>query len=412
MRQLLSGAGLLCLLATTVSAQPPPRALFAPPAGDPFGSSFYTAPNSNTLPNGSEVPPPAPEALLGPGDALCRERVWLSADFLYAAASRTLLPPLVTSSPSDTTPADLGVLGRPTTTLAFGGNQLSELRPSLRADGGVWFCDRFGIDATFLTLFEATERFVGSTTPGGVLLARPVSGVAGGEAAVPIGSNVIPGTVWATANTFTIGGDANLRYNVGRGQFSRWDVFAGYRYLHLRDSVQVATEQQTVLPVPIDPLALVLPPGLSTLSDHFQTRNQFHGPQVGVATTHRLFDRVTLGTKLGVAMGVTQSETRLTGTTSSALGTTAAGLLVNASNAGRYTRTAFAVIPSADVRLGYDLTDWLRFSVGYTFLYWSRVERAADQIDRGILAPGRPAYPAYATDYWVQGVTLGVGLRY
>ena len=414
MRQPLSSAGLLFLLAATATAQQPVNPLFAPPTGDPFGSSFYTAPNTNTLPNGGEVPPPAPEALLGPGDALCRERVWLSADFLYAAASRTLLPPLVTGSPAGTDPAVAGVLGRPTTAVAFGGNQLSEMRPSMRADGGVWFGERFGIDGTFLTLFETTERFVGSATPGGTILARPVvSGVAGGEAAVLVGQNGRPGTVWASAGTFTIGGDVNLRYNVGKRQFSRWDVFAGYRYLHLRDSVQVTTEQQTFLPVPVpgDPLALVMPTGTSTASDLFRTRNEFHGPQVGVASSHRLFDRVTLSTKLGVAMGVTRSDTDIRGSTTGPV-SGAFGLLANEGNAGRYTRNAFAVIPSADVRLGYDITDWLRFSVGYTFLYWSSVERAADQIDRGILAPGRPAYPAYSTDYWVQGVTLGVGVRY
>ncbi len=391
MRPLLPSAGLLLVLAATSAAQTSTNPLFAPPSGDPFESSFYTAPNTRSLPNGTEAPLPAPEALLGPGDALCRERVWLSADFLYAAGSRTLLPPLVTSSPAGTDPAIAGVLNRNSTTVVFGGNQLSGLRPSLRADGGVWVTERFGFDGSFLTVFEANDRFVGTAAPGGTILARPV--VTGVESAIRIGSDTQPGTVSATADTFTIGGDVNLRYNVRRGQFSTWDVFAGYRYLQLRDGVQITTEQAGV-----------------TTSDLFRTRNEFHGPQVGVATSHRLFDRLTLAARFGVAMGVTLTNTDISGSTTGLLG--GPGGLLASGNVGQYSRNAFAVLPSADVRLGYDITDWLRFSAGYTFLYWSRVERAADQIDRGILAPGRPAYPAYSTDYWLQGVTLGVEVRY
>ena len=55
--------------------------------------------------------------------------------------------------------------------------------------------------------------------------------------------------------------------------------------------------------------------------------------------------------------------------------------------------------------------------VGYTFLYWTTVGRAADQIDPvvnptqfggGRLAgPAAPAFDLWTTGFWAQGLSLG-----
>lgn len=377
------------------SAQTQPNPLFTPPEGDPFASPFYTAPSTRTLPNGVEVPPAAPEALLGPGKALLRERFWLSSDFFIAVGSRTVLPALAVTSPVGTNP----VLGQPGAVTLFGGDQLSGVRPGLRADAGMWIGDRLGVDGSFL--FVATERvtFNAATEPGGPALVRPIRTVAG-ESAVPLGQSG-PDSLTATAATWTIGGDVNVRWNLRRSEFVTCDLFAGYRYLHLWDQVRVSntlTDAGT-------PLAR------TTLTDEFRTINQFHGPQVGLATSARLFDRLTFTTRLGVALGATVTDARLSGGSSIGGVTTPSGLLVRGTNAGRYEGTEFAVLPTADAKFGYDLTDCFRLSVGYSFLYWSRVERAGDQIDR-TLSFNRPVYPARGTDYWLQGLTLGAEVRY
>jgi hypothetical protein len=405
MRKLCSTGWVTLFLLPVTVAQQPANPLFAPPAGDGFNSQFFTAPGTRTLPDGTEVPPPVPEAVLGPGVPLRGARVWLSADYFHAVGRGLRLPALVTSSPAGTDAAIAGVLGRNTTTIQFGGNQWSQMRPGMRADGGLWLGERFGVDGSFVFLSDTSESFRGVSGPGGPTLAQPVvSGLTGAEGAVPIGL-LGPGSITATADTFTIGGEANLRYNASRSEFGRWDVFAGYRYLHLRDGVTVATDR--FVPNPADGPALGV-----QVSDQFRSRNDFHGPQVGVAGSYRLFDRLTFSTRLSLAMGVTLSDVRLNGSTVSSLGNSAVGLLVGGTNAGTYTRTDFAVIPAADARFGYDITDWLRLSVGYNFTYWSSVRRAADQIDRTLLAPGRPAYRGDTTDYWVQGVLLGVEVRY
>ena len=104
----------------------------------------------------------------------------------------------------------------------------------------------------------------------------------------------------------------------------------------------------------------------------------------------------------------TVSSGTLSGTSSIPGATVPGSLLVGPNNAASHSATYFAVVPAADVRLGYGLTDRVRVNVGYSFLYWSQVQRAADQID--LAQP--PAYTARTTDYWVQGWTMGVEVRY
>jgi hypothetical protein len=399
----------VALFAAVGVAQPLTNPLFQPPQDDAFGSSFFAAPNSRTLPDGTEVPLPTPPAAL-PARPLVASRFWIAPEFFYAASSRTILPPLVTTSPAGTTSA--GVLGRNSTTVAFAGNQLSDLRPAMRLGLGASLTDTLAVDGSLLALFEESAEFARTASPGGLLLARPLV-LNGVESAAVLGQLGASAGLHAVADTFAIGGDVNLRYTVGGGEFARWDLFAGYRYFQVRDRVRVTTQEQVALPqtLPGDvgTPAVVLT-GTSTVTDQFHTRNEFHGPQFGVASTFRLLDRLTFATRFGVAMGVTLSDTRISGRTSGPV-TFDGGLLATASNSGQFRSHYFSVIPSAEARVGLDVTDWLRLTAGYSFLYWSRLERAGDQIDRTI-ATGRPAYPHRTTDYWLQGLTLGAEVRW
>jgi hypothetical protein len=68
--------------------------------------------------------------------------------------------------------------------------------------------------------------------------------------------------------------------------------------------------------------------------------------------------------------------------------------------------------------LKYDLTPCLQASVGYNFLYWSKVMRGGEQIDTDVnltqQPPGpttgdlRPRYLAITNDFWAQGLTAGL----
>jgi hypothetical protein len=103
------------------------------------------------------------------------------------------------------------------------------------------------------------------------------------------------------------------------------------------------------------------------------------------------------------------------------------GVYALPSNIGRYFRDDLAVIPEIGINLRVCLSDHLQARVGYTFLYASSVARPGNQIDRVINpnqvptdpasfgTPGGPARPAFSfrdSDFWAQGVSFGLELRY
>jgi hypothetical protein len=85
-------------------------------------------------------------------------------------------------------------------------------------------------------------------------------------------------------------------------------------------------------------------------------------------------------------------------------------LYISPNNAGRFTQTRFAVVPEANVKLGYDINQYVRFTVGYTYIYLSEAARPADQLTPGVFTPAAPFPGVHSTDFWVQG--LDVGLRF
>ena len=71
----------------------------------------------------------------------------------------------------------------------------------------------------------------------------------------------------------------------------------------------------------------------------------------------------------------------------------------------------------------YQVAPSIRIHAGYSFLYWTNVARAGDQIDLNVDArqlptragPGvgvQPAFVLRTNDFWAQGVNFGVQFRY
>ena len=212
----------------------------------------------------------------------------------------------------------------------------------------------------------------------------------------------------------------------------RVDLLAGARYLNLRESLSVV-EDIFQLPNTPGPFAGVR----YQITDRFSTANQFYGGQVGVRSFCR-FDRFTLEGSAKLALGVTHESETTNGFFTVPAGVVnpdprPGGLLAQASNIGTFSRDRFAFVPEVGVKLGYDIHDCIRLTVGYNFLYWSSVMRPGDQVDRNIdvtnipnfqardvngnlittaTNPGHPAVLLKDTDFWAQGVTFGVEFRY
>jgi hypothetical protein len=93
-------------------------------------------------------------------------------------------------------------------------------------------------------------------------------------------------------------------------------------------------------------------------------------------------------------------------------------LFVQNSNTGTWTRDTFAFIPQFDLKLGYHLTSNVRFDVGYSFLFFSDVATAGNQIDTNIDVanilgtPIAPQEKLIGDSMFLQGVNLGLNFRF
>ena len=164
--------------------------------------------------------------------------------------------------------------------------------------------------------------------------------------------------------------------------------------------------------------------------DAFRTRNYFNGVNLGVLAEARS-GRLTTSATMKVALGRTSSRVAIDGEATATVplpnggvdvATTPAGLLAQETNIGDFEYDRFAVVPELGVEAAYDVTPCLQASVGYTFLYWSRVARPGDQIDTDLnlsqLAPGglvgfpRPEQQNVDDDLWVQGLRFGLQYRF
>ena len=166
--------------------------------------------------------------------------------------------------------------------------------------------------------------------------------------------------------------------------------------------------------------------------DQFDASNRFHGGQLGLhadVSGKWLFCELTGK----VALGQTFEVVKIDGATAihtPVLGGIAVerfpgGLYALPTNIGRYTQGVFAVVPEGTFKIGLKLGESGRFFVGYNFLYLSDAVRAGDQLDRTItptqipvlngnsgLSADRPRPIFNRSDFWAQGLMLGLETRY
>jgi hypothetical protein len=382
---------------------------FGTPTAAPVGIYQYgdAAPQPYAQPVGpTEYPAGAP------APSTAGRQFYAAADFLYAVTQGVFVPPLVALSPPGTPSPGAGALYSPTTLVQFGGRRLlNDFRPGFRLNLGMWFgCDGAdGLDLGFVSLGGLSNQYIGSSGPGGVVLARPlVNGLTATNVGLPV-AGPFPGGITASATTSFLGGDVNYRRRLRPDGCCQLDVLAGFRYLHLGDTVDV---WQTSAPG-ANPVALAVPTTGALVHDWFSTRNNFYGPQVGFITQFGLGGGFSLELLTKVALGVTAAAANTDASTQTAGGLVfGSGVLVGPTNRVSDTTGYFAVVPEVGAKLGYSFTDTVRATVGYTFLYWSEVRRASEQVDLTVLAPGRPAFRDVGTDFWLQGWTIGVEVRY
>ncbi len=356
------------------------------------------------------------------------------------------IPPLVSTGPDAANP---GYIGSPGTQVLFGGNSVNGFgRSGGRITLGAWLncCQTVGIEGDYFGLASASTNY-SATSYGSPILSRPFYdvGIRPGATTV-VGQNVelvaetgvINGSVSAYTSTGFQGAGVRGRFNLCCSQNCvcnpclpcclngpggcRIDFLLGYRFLQLTDAVSV---QENLTALNTTPQASFV------VKDSFNTRNQFNGVDIGFAgMTYKgrwsleFTPRMALGSNYEVANVAGSTAISQNGTTTNYTG----GLLAQSSNIGHYSRNQFAVVPELDLNLGYWITPRLRAIVGYTFLYWSSVARAGNQIDTNVNSTVLPAasasgvapagdlrYPMFAwntTDFWAQGINAGLDYRW
>jgi hypothetical protein len=363
------------------------------------------------------------------------EVFWLDAEFLLWWVQNTPLHvPLVTAG----SPTGFGILGNQGTRVLFGGSDVDfHALAGARFTGGFWF-DRgscFGLEASGFFLQTAAEHFnAASSADGSPVLARPVINSQTGAETVELISapNVVSGRVSVSTTNNLYGWDVNFVDRCYKDGCTQVDLLGGFRYVYLDESINIL-QNSTLLPGGIAGFAgsSVVVPGNVSIFDRFATVNRFYGPQAGLRYEYR-GDRLFVNFLGKVALGDSHESERLSGASASTPvggGRTTVvpgGLLVLASNAGRSHENEFAVVPELNLNVGYHITPLVRAYVGYSFLYWSDVARPGDQISRTVnpaLVPtsqffgtgGGTAQPAptfQRTDFWAQGINLGLEFRY
>jgi hypothetical protein len=371
-------------------------------------------------------------------------RFYARGEYLLWRFKKDTTPPLITTSQ----PQDFGILGRPTTQVLFGGDGLSDGEHSgARFTAGLWLddCEQKAIEVSGFFL-PGDERQFAVNSAMFPVIARPFFSVNRNAETTQL--TAFPGLSTGNANVNNSsnlwGLEANLRCNLccgstgcddccgcdcgcnGRGGWTyRVDGLAGVRYLNLREDLSIT---EHVLNSPTAP-----PPVNSAQAfvfDEFATRNQFYGGQVGLDAEFSrgpwsldVWGKVALGdTHQDLNISGAQNVTFANGVNQNFVG----GLLAERSNIGSFHRDRFSVVPEVDLNVSYHVSDHVRVFAGYDFLYWSSVVRPGQQIDRTIdenqipnfnsgqppAGQNRPMVLFHESDFWAQGLNLGLEFRY
>jgi hypothetical protein len=365
-----------------------------------------------------------PDAPIGDGAAgYDSHRFYASGEYLLWWIKSSPMPPLVTTS----IPASDGILGMPTTTVLFGGSINNEERSGGRFTAGYWLdsCQTKGIEGSVFFLGQRSVRFSANSNQFPVL-ARPFFNLNSGTefSELTASPGLFTGNIAVNSHSRLWRAEANLRGNLCQSCCYRLDLLAGFRYVQLDEGVAIMEDTRAL------PDAPLFPGSRFQLLDSFGTRNQFYGGQVGAAAEYRrgpwfvdLRGKVALG---GVHQSIDIDGGQVRVLPTGEVLTFKGGLLALPTNIGHFTRDRFAVVPEIGLQVGYQINDNLRVFVGYSFLYLSSVVRPGDQIDRVVDITQIPNFPVPArptgltrpavsfkdTDFWAQGISFGLEIRY
>jgi hypothetical protein len=323
-----------------------------------------------------------------------------------------------------------GLVGQPNTKTFLGGEDLDTgANPGFRFSAGYAFTERWGVESSFFYIpSSSTSKSVSSTGQIGStdLIVPFIDATTGRENGTEISfSPLYRGSATETLSNSLMGVDLNAVYALSPAGPWRVDLLGGFRWLRLHETYTLTTSSPFIPPFPQD---------IWNTTDEFDTINNFYGAQAGVRARFDwkgFFTSATVKFGMGaMVQSATISGSLVTNdyTNFGPTQTFPGGYFALPTNIGNYSRTVFAVVPEIGLNLGYQITSWLSVFAGYTFLYTNNVLRPGNQINRTIntsqttsytedpaarlQGPAQPTFKFNSSDFWAQGVNVGLAFRF
>jgi hypothetical protein len=325
-------------------------------------------------------------------------------------------------------------------TSLFGGPINDDAFSGLRVTVGGWLdsSGTIGLEGSAFILPTQSRTFRAASDPNGnpvlalryldVPPANPLGTEDAFQASIP---GMFAGGLAVRTFTRLWGAEANAVVALDASD-PRFQGIIGFRYLDLTDSLDLAWSSQALNDAMVSFLGNMFPaPSTVTSADRFQTRNQFYGGQLGLRGQYFL-GNLFLGASVKVGLGENHETMQISGFSSlfqPGAPTTSVnvGQFAGPSNIGRFNRDEFVVVPEVEVKVGYNVTQRVGLFVGYNLLYMSNVVRANHQVDLLVDDRTNPvngmfttltqttAFPRplfSRTDFWAQGINLGLEFRF
>ena len=352
-----------------------------------------------------------------------------SSNPLLTSSDTTILygAPFGSAKGGNTTQSFPGFAG---TRLTFGYSLGSERRYAIEASGFALQQQSAGYaaysDASGSPIINVPVYNTISYTPGG----RP-GGLPPNEDGLPASlpsdpkradgnSGVFMGGVKITNSLQLWGAEATGVISLYRG--SSWEVsgLVGARYLDLSEAFNLTYESKGV--------SGLYTGSIGSASDTFETENQFCGATLGLRGRYAS-GRLSVDLAGRVALGVSHQTENVAGgfwarRLTSGYSAGREGIFAQPANEGRTSMDSFAVVPDAQIKIGYAITPRLRATIGYDFLYYSSVLRPGDQISHYVpkgqtfqqggtsTSTTSPARYSETTDFFAHGFSFGLEFRF
>ncbi|MCO8122757.1 BBP7 family outer membrane beta-barrel protein [Stieleria sp. TO1_6] len=326
-------------------------------------------------------------------------------------------PPLLTTGPASD-PDTAGQLGQAGTVVLAGGQTIfKDMVAGGRFTIGSWL-DSCKDRSVVARGWFAGEQNYGLTANQDTnpVLTRPFFNVTDGATAeqdtqIVAFPNRATGEIGIYGDSNVYGADISMRQLWSKRYGGTVDLLYGYQYMQLDESLAISS-RSTSINDDFAPLGSVI-----AVSDSFAVENQFHGGQIGFASSYRegCWSFSSLA-KVGFG-SLTRRADRKGNTFTSIDGNNASdpnGLLVRSTNAGTQKDSTFSWVPELDLTLGWQRFPAFDVTFGYHVIAMTEALQVSGAIDPSLavnFANTGAASPSPNLSYdtfFVQGIHFGL----